>query len=429
MNAKLSNENIVRLIIYLPNLAALPLSASGYFKLSPAYFNIVKQVFANRKQQPDTTLGRKTANTIQNVVHEVSTDTSTDITLRSVFEGHEANLLALYNRTTSCTSLEDINLFNAFYVYLNSDTAALLQKKLIENNIVVTQSTPLPPRISNSQAKTPVVRAPLDALKTTGVTAVWDKAGGKGENAKCLLVEFAFTIDRTRQTELCISGSTSPADDRRTQSVWNTILDQVPSSVGSYGFEPHSDHTLSVLVASHYFPTGNPTQYQGIVPKTTLQGLMSVYQSVPSDSSSSHYHPEIAILKAILKADPGAILLLEYDVSFNGIRNLPIEVEYLSFWLLYIATHCFDITVIEPAGNGSYNIGDISYYDSRLGSKDSGAVLVGATKEVLTKYVKTYNYVAPSPTVLCMRLSLSTYFHHYQAARPNLREPQPLQLL
>ena len=369
-----------RLIIRLPNLAILPNPAPGCWLLSSIYYSTVQAVFEKAGLQPNDALGKQVAALIQSVVSGVSAQTGTTITLRFVFEQHETDLLQLYSRATGCLRLKDINFFNTFYAWLDDATADLLRKKLVDMGVSATESTPQSFRVDTTpHSILPVL--PPTYLTQLAINQVWAMPGGNGQYAKCVLTEYSFRKDRSGQPELALptTVSTTPTDDRRTQAQWDRIRNQATPALQST--DAHSDHTLSVLTASHTYPLyPSSDRFRGIVPNVTLQQLVSVYQLVPNLNipGRAPYHPEIALLKAILWAEQGAILLIEYELN----DHKPLETDYLTFWLMYLASACFGITVVEPAGNGTLNIDTPSLYDSALVSGgvclDSGAILVGA---------------------------------------------------
>ena len=79
-----------------------------------------------------------------------------------------------------------------------------------------------------------------------------------------------------------------------------------------------------------------------------------------------------------------SILLLEAQIPFNGLSNLPVEIEAATFDAIRFAVDS-GMVVVEAAGNGSHDLDTVvdSANRQRLNRsssdfRDSGAILVGA---------------------------------------------------
>jgi hypothetical protein len=353
-------------------------TSNVFIELSPAYFEAVTVLFQKQQVLPDHQQGKAVAEMLERVLTDLLGHSPVSLTLRAVFEQHESQLLELYDRADGCVTLRDINFFNALYVYLDPATAAILRQKVADANlgVTVTESTPVP---FASPAATVPVAVPIHYQSLMGIPSVWAKPGGTGTNANAVVAEVGFRTDRStvrkQQPELCVPISIVPPppparDDRRTQAVWNTMIDQ--AGTGSTGGESHSDHTLSVLLASHSYHSRRE-DYKGIIPDIPSLKLVSFRQIITNPPTN---HEEIGVLKAISYAQKGTVLLIELQMDYK-----PIEIGPLFFWLIYIATHCFGITVIEPVGNANLDI-DMLYpaTPTTLPHHDSGAILVGAAE-------------------------------------------------
>jgi hypothetical protein len=311
------------------------------------------------------------------IAKQVSAETRSTIHIRSVFERHETELIQLYTQANGCVGLKETNFFNALYTNLDASSADLLRQRLTEAGIEVSESTVNPVRDAF------ITQTPVSTYQTLmQIPRVWELGGGKGEKADCTLLEFSFRQDRSNrpnQPELTRPASAILPDDRRTQANWDRIRHQVSNAV--YGDENHADATLSILTASHTH-TSRWDSYKGIVPHVNLQTLVSFRQIDPTDTTSMpSYQPEIALLKASLYARRNSILLLELQIN-NG---QPAETNRVLFWLIYMAVNCLGITVIEPAGNDTQNIGP------RL-TLDSGAILAGAATQSGRRYICQHNH-------------------------------------
>ena len=105
--------------------------------------------------------------------------------------------------------------------------------------------------------------------------------------------------------------------------------------------------------------------------------------------TASTYNTAAAILSAEQAMSAGDVLLLEAQTTFNGLSNLPVEVEVAAFDAI---RHAVDagIVVIEAAGNGSHDLdGVVNTANRRVldrdsaDFRDSGAIMVGAASSTV----------------------------------------------
>ena len=115
----------------------------------------------------------------------------------------------------------------------------------------------------------------------------------------------------------------------------------------------------------------------GIAPDATVRVVSQWLTSI-------NYKTAAAILSAVQAMSVGDVLLLEAQMSFNGMSDLPVEVEIIVFDAIVRATEK-GIVVIEAAGNGSHDLDTFLNNENRnifnrasADFRDSGAIMVGA---------------------------------------------------
>jgi hypothetical protein len=136
-------------------------------------------------------------------------------------------------------------------------------------------------------------------------------------------------------------------------------------------------HGHGTAVLGEVVGVDNTLGVVGMAPKASAR-VVSQYRT------ATNYSTAEAILSAAQAMSVGDVLLLEAQTGFNGLSNLPVEVEVAVFDAI---RHAVDagIVVIEAGGNGSNDLD--TFVDSanrqrlnRASSdfRDSGAIMVGA---------------------------------------------------
>ncbi|MGJ7498593.1 S8 family peptidase [Variovorax sp. RT4R15] len=115
----------------------------------------------------------------------------------------------------------------------------------------------------------------------------------------------------------------------------------------------------------------------GIAPRASAR-VVSQFRTATT------YSTPAAILSAVQAMSAGDVLLLEAQTPFNGLSNLPVEIEAATFDAIRFAVDS-GIVVVEAAGNGSHDLDTVvdAANRQRLNRsssdfRDSGAILVGA---------------------------------------------------
>ncbi len=140
----------------------------------------------------------------------------------------------------------------------------------------------------------------------------------------------------------------------------------------SQDYHGHGTAVLGEVVA-----TDNAIGGIGIAPRASAR-VVSQWRNATT------YNTAAAILSAGQSMNPGDVLLLEAQTNFNGLANLPVEVEAAVFDAIRKVVDD-GIVVVEAAGNGGNDLD--AYRDAanravlNRGSadfRDSGAIMVGA---------------------------------------------------
>jgi len=140
----------------------------------------------------------------------------------------------------------------------------------------------------------------------------------------------------------------------------------------SNAFHGHGTAVLGEVVG-----VDNTVGVVGMAPKASAR-VVSQYRT------TTNYSTADAIVSAVQVMSPGDVLLLEAQTGFNGLSNLPVEIESATFDAI---RHAVDagIIVIEAAGNGANDLDTVVDSANRLrlnrssgDFRDSGAIMVGA---------------------------------------------------
>lgn len=188
---------------------------------------------------------------------------------------------------------------------------------------------------------------------------------------------------------------------------WNTAHEDLTKANGAlvaYGTpqDPYNDNNHGTAVLGEMVADDNSFGVTGIAAGSKL-ALVNAY------SSDLGYDLAGSILKASTLMAPGDVLIIEqqaYGPTDSTSDYVPVE------WVpaVYDAIKSLTtsgIIVVEPAGNGSQNLDDSTWYGSPfpMGKVDSGAIIVGAGENCNTSNARS-------------RLSFSTY-----GSRVNLQGP------
>lgn len=101
---------------------------------------------------------------------------------------------------------------------------------------------------------------------------------------------------------------------------------------------------------------------------------------INANSVEYGYDPVAALHLAASKAVPGDVVLIEQQ-AYGPNNNAFVPVEWVpAIYDAISALTASGVTVVEPAGNGSENLDNATYYGSSFpaGKADSGAIIVGA---------------------------------------------------
>ncbi len=189
-----------------------------------------------------------------------------------------------------------------------------------------------------------------------GIDAVfaWEQPGGDGKDQDFIDLEQGWTVHHNDLIAKDIERLYGPIDDNSRR---------------------HGTSVLGIVCA-----VDNNKGGIGIAPNVTVK----VVSSYPDNVAD-------AILAASQALAPGGVLLIEAQALGVGDYDpLPVEVGETEFEMIRQAT-TRGITVVECAGNGTTNLDDFQDDDGQHvlkldgdGSKDSGAIIVGAANAVST---------------------------------------------
>ena len=177
----------------------------------------------------------------------------------------------------------------------------------------------------------------------------WTVLGGNGENQQLGDVEMGWNIQHTDLAGIAFK--------------------QV--AVGYQKYLAHGTKVLGVIASRD-----NASLCEGITP--ALNSIVTVGQW----RSTTDYVTDEAVIDAIAELNPGDVLLLEAQTTFNGIKNVPLESEPAVFCAVELAI-ATEIVVIEAAGNnGLVNLDSVqdesgNYIFDRK-TRDSGAIIVAS---------------------------------------------------
>jgi hypothetical protein len=194
-----------------------------------------------------------------------------------------------------------------------------------------------------------------------GAPGAWLHAGGDGAGLKTAIVEMGW--DRSHV-------DLAPLGNRVTLVSgidWQKDAAQL-----------HGANTLGVVCAAD-----NAAGFLGVVPEVGSIALASCVEQLVGKEERPVYAVGQALLEAVLALDAGDVLLIELELA----SWIPIEVVDAYFDLIWVASWWLDIVVVEPAGNGGGDLGQVQPngpYVLAPGSqdfRDSGAIVVGASHE------------------------------------------------
>lgn len=136
-------------------------------------------------------------------------------------------------------------------------------------------------------------------------------------------------------------------------------------------------HGHGTAVLGEVVGVDNAVGIVGMAPKASAR-VVSQFRT------TSHYSTPEAIVSAAQSMNPGDVLLLEAQTPFNGLSDLPVEIEAATFDAIRDAVDA-GIIVIEAAGNGAHDLDTVvdSANRQRMNRassdfRDSGAIMVGA---------------------------------------------------
>ncbi len=369
--------------------------STTYLDKAPYYFSL------GQHEQADRALSTIVYNLLYDTAKQVSSQEQA-VVYRALFDNTAVEVVAFYQRSASvsCTAVSRTNLFNYLYVYLTTAQEAGFVDRLQNTAVQIVEATP---QLVSGQLSVHAQAQPYQNLMHMDAGRGW--AGGRGEAAHCLIIEDDWGLNNPALPLYVQHDEQVPVHPP------DTLFDGWLAGLGKWGSATtHGTKTLGVLV-------GQPT---GIVPNLVIRRLVSgqvpeqvhIVNGVVVHEAGAFMghaqHPEAALLKAIVQAQKGDILLVEYEWE-NSNLPLPLEAIEPSWSLMKAATACFGITIIEPLGNRTdtstthtRNL-DLTSVGPRLVNNDSGAILVGAatTEGAGFRNQRNYSLLAFSQQRVC----------------------------
>lgn len=391
------DSNQTRWIIKLPNEVFFDGRYAtyefSYFNLPELYFERGDSYFKKNLGVINTGLSNTLFRFLRDLA-KVFTSKGTPIRYFLLFDGCYDQVDYYYEHIQKCQNEGPAldNLFRYLYIYLDATVAKQFADELIretENKFPHTEFNvyEATPNLVSGQ---PIQNWPvLNHIELLGIQTGWQYEGGRGHQASCFVVEVCWGIDNPELPDYIASNQTRYAYENGENE---TLID----GPLTFSDKTHGTQTLGVLVASGEKVTERDKV--GIVPDATIAKLISTYMPLILNENPEaaaykpltyHEKPEAALLKAICLASPGDIVLIEYEWTSGG---LPFEYQEVGRHLIWYATHCLDITVVEPAGNGIPK--SIANVDDQLLDFDSGSILVGAAYESAASFMNGRNYSA-----------------------------------
>ncbi|MGV6832418.1 MAG: hypothetical protein ACWA5P_12750 [bacterium] len=215
---------------------------------------------------------------------------------------------------------------------------------------------------------------------------------------KTVDIEQAWYFCHSDYPENCTSGSTPNCISDGATLEGDDILISGCNEVGIGSALSHGTSVLGILNAI----IGNGNNVDGIT--NNYSHIQCVSASRLDIKGNQYYSLANAIMSAIKDGGltSGDVLLLEAqyhpDNDNDSLFNGPVELEPATFHAIKAATYFYDISVIEPAGNGEHNLNNLIENngfspDSEININlvDSGAIMVGAAKHSKNGWEKHNN--------------------------------------